>query len=339
MKQTNKKLKINSSQITVALICYQEKEQLKFVLEDLKQQTVFKQIGEVLLFQNGSCQKTRKTAELFLNRLPLKILSSPFNNLGLARSEIIKKAQYDWIAWTDSDCRLPADWLEVLISHWDKINQENLSAVGGPNRLPEKYLWQKGFNLSLNFIIGHGWSPQAWIPKQAEKTSHIPTTNGLFLKQACLKAGNFSQNYSLAGEDLDLGFRLQKQGLLLLFPTPIVINDYASSYWDSLKRLFIFGAIQAQRKSMLFYLSMPFFSILLISLILSFFWKLFLLIPISYFLLLFGYSGFAFLKTRKKIAWLLPFFWFAQQTCYSLGETIGLFLSLKKKQNLKKKKL
>ena len=338
MKQTNKTLKITSSQITVALICYQEKESLQFVLEDLKQQTAYKQIGEVLLFQNGFCQKTRETAKLFLNKLPLKILSSPLNNLGLARSEIIKKAEYDWIAWTDSDCRLPKDWLESLISHWNKTNQKNLSAIGGPNRLPEKQLWQKGINLSLNFAIGHGWSPQAWIPKKAQKTSHIPTTNGLFLKQACLKAGNFSHNYSLAGEDLDLGFRLKKQGLLLLFPTPIVINNYASSYWDSLKRLFIFGAIQAQRKSMLFYLSMPFFPVLLGSLIFSFFWKLFLWIPMSYFSLLIGYSGFATLKTRKKTVWLLPFFWFAQHVSYSLGETVGLFLSLKRKQTLIKQK-
>ena len=325
MKQSDSHLKIGSSKITTALVCYQEKESLKFVLEDLKQQTVFHQIGEVLLFQNGGCEKTRKTGQSFLNQLPLKILSSPDNNLGSARSTVVKQAQYDWIAWTDSDCRLPVDWLEKLISHWDKSNQRNLTALGGPNRLPEKYLWQKAVNLSFDFAIGHGWSPQTWIPKQPAQTQHIPTTNGLFLKQAILKAGNFSPARPFVGEDLDLGRQLKKQGKMLLFPSPIVTNNYADSYWGHFKRCFIFGKAQSQRKSLLFYLSMPFALFMLFSLALSFFWSFFLLAPIFYSLLLLSYSLFAFLKAKKKTAFLLPIFWLGQHSCYSLGSTAGLF--------------
>ena len=331
MKQNKNNLKIGSSQITIALVCYQEKENLRFILEDLKQQTAFNQMGEVLLFQNGACKKTRETAQGFLNQLPLKILSHSENNLGLARSKIVKIAQHNWIAWTDSDCRLPTNWLRSLIFQWDQINQKNLSAIGGPNRLPEQYLWQKGINLSLNFTIGHGWSPQAWAPKQIKKTSHIPTTNGLFSKQAILQAGNFSPNYPLAGEDLDLGFRLQKQGQMRLLPSPIVINNYAASYFDSLKRLFIFGSIPVQKKSPLFYLSMPFISLMLICIVLSFFWNFFLWAPVSYFLFLIFYSCFAFLKTQKKIAFLLPVFWMGQHISYSLGETTGLLKNVSKR--------
>ena len=325
MKQNGQYLKINSSQVTVALVCYQEKESLRFVLEDLKQQSAFNQIGEVLLFQNGNCEKTRKTAQYFLDQLPLKILFNTGNNLGFARSEVVKQAQHNWIAWTDSDCRLPANWLKNLISNWDKTNQANLTAIGGPNRLPEKRLWQKVTNLSFNFAIGHGWSPQTWIPKQAQKTSHIPTTNGLFLKQAILQAGNFSPNHPFVGEDLDLGHQLKKQGQMLLFSDPIVINNYADTYWDNLKRFFIFGKAQAKKKSLLFYLSMPFIPLMSASLILSFFWNSFLLVPASYCLLLICYSLFAFLKTHKRLAFLLPFFWLGQHSFYSMGETIGLF--------------
>ena len=330
MKQNKTNLKINSSQVTVALVCYQEKENLRFVLGDLKQQTAFYQIGEVLLFQNGTCERTRKTAQDFLTQLPLKILSNSNNNLGFARSEIVKQAKYDWIAWTDGDCRLPENWLESLISHWDKTNQTDLTAIGGPNRLPDNCFWQKAANLSFNFAIGHGWSPQAWIPKQAKKTSHVPTTNGLFLKQAILQAGNFSPNRPLVGEDLDLGYHLKKQGQMLLFPSPIVINNYADTYFDSLKRLFIFGKAQAQKKSLQFYLSMPFIPFMLICFILSFFWKFFLLAPAGYLLLLIFYSCFAILKTRKKTALALPLFWLGQHVFYSLGETVGLFLKTHK---------
>ena len=326
MKQNENFLKINSSKVTVALVCYQEKENLRFVLEDLKRQSLFAQIGEVLLFQNGTCKKTKETAQSFLNKLPLRILSSPDNNLGLARSKVVQEAKYKWIAWTDCDCRLPEHWLESLTAQWDSnFQQEKLSAVGGPNRLPEKQLWQKATNLSFNFAIGHGWSAQTWMPKQAVKTYHIPTTNGLFLKAAILQAGNFSPKRQFTGEDLDLGHKIKKQGAMLLLPQPIVINNYADTYWENLKRFFIFGKAQAQRKSFLFYVSMPFFPVMLFCISLSLFWKIFLLAPFSYLMLLFFYSFFAFLKTHKKTAFILPVFWLAQHTCYSLGETAGLF--------------
>ena len=331
--ENSQQTKIHSSPITVALVCYQEKEKLRYILEDLKQQSAFKQIGEVLLIQNDDCERTKKTAQGFLSQLPLVILSNPVNNLGLARAKVVKKAKYDWIAWTDSDCRLPKKWLESLVFQWDKINQKHLAAIGGPNRLPEKQLWQKAVNLSLNFAIGHGWSPQTWIPKQARKSSHIPTTNGLFLKKAILQAGNFSSNYPLIGEDLDLGSRLKRQGHLLLCPSPIVINSYADTYFDSLKRLFFFGSAQSQQKSRLFYLSLPFAPLMLCCIILGFFWSLFFLIPLSYFVFLFFYSCFSALKSKKKTAFLLPFFWFGQHTCYSLGAVSGLLARIYKRKN------
>ena len=328
MKQNKKSLKINSSKITVALVCYKEKERLRFILKDLKQQTAFNQIGEVLLFQNGTCERTRKTAQSFLTQLPLKILSNPNNNLGFARSEIVKQSKQAWIAWTDSDCRLPANWLEKLIFQWDKNNHTDLTAIGGPNRLPGKHFWQKATNLSFDFLIGHGRSPQAWIPKQAKKTSHIPTTNGLFLKQAILRAGNFSSNHPLVGEDLDLGSHLKKQGQMFLYPNPIVINNYANTYFESLKRLFVFGKAQAKKKSLLFYLSMPFVPFMLFCFTFSFFWNFFLLAPISYLLLLLFYSFFAFLKTQQKIAFVLPAFWLGQHISYSLGGTVAFLANI-----------
>ena len=84
-------MSISKLKVTIALVCYQEKEKLALVLGDLKNQTAFNNIGEVLIFQNGTCQKTLKTAKSFLDKLPLKIFSSTLNNLGLARATLLKR--------------------------------------------------------------------------------------------------------------------------------------------------------------------------------------------------------------------------------------------------------
>jgi len=338
--------------ITVALICYDEKKQLAFVLEDIKKQSYFKYIKEVLLLQNahhkkGTCQETKQIAENFKKKLPLVFLSSTKNHLGLARSKLMKRASSKWVAWTDSDCRLPENWLESLVENTKQAQKitDKTVAVGGPNRLPEDRFWKKMINLSLDFPIGHGFSPQAWIPCKVRSVSHIPTTNGLFLKPSLLSAGNFSAWLPFAGEDLEMGKRLKSQGKkLFLFPSPLIINGYALSYLKSLKRLFFFGSAQNENKGLLFYFGLFFFPLCVLSLLLSAFWFLngagglalvfksplpSLLAGIflsCYFALLIGYSLKACLKTKKLSPLCLTFFWLAKHIVYSAGVCFGLFI-------------
>ena len=124
-------MKQNKLKITVALVSYREKEKLASVLKDIKQQTAFDKIGEVLIFLNGTCTQTRATAESFLNQLPLKIFSSPLNHLGQARATLVNKSQHDLIAWTDSDCALPKNWLKELISQWNNSPTDHCGYRGG----------------------------------------------------------------------------------------------------------------------------------------------------------------------------------------------------------------
>ena len=308
-------MKKNINKITLALVCHKEKEKLALILEDIKKQSAFKQIGEILLFQNGACKKTKQTASQFLSDLPLKIFSSTENNLGQARAFLVQKARFDWIAWTDSDCRLNSGWLETLINNWT----EELVGLGGPNRLPEDKTWKKIFNLSLSVFIGHGFSAQAWRVKKALEVNHIPTSNGLFLKSAILAVGNFSKEHKFIGEDLELGLKLCENGKLVLFPEPLVINNFAESYFSALKRLFNFGSVQTHKNNRFFYILLLFFPLLSLCFILSFFSKLFLFLTLFYFLTLLFYSVIVLLKSKKALALLLPFFWLSQHCAYSLG--------------------
>ena len=365
---------IQDSKITVALLCHKEAEKLALILEDIKQQTAFDHIAEVLLFQNGTCEKTKNIAQSFVSKLPLKIFSSPENNLGKARAFVVKQAQCDYIAWTDGDCRLQADWLKTLIHNWNNQSQasschnQELLAVGGPNRLPEDKTWKKIFNLSLSVFMGHGFSPQAWKVKQAIKVRHIPTSNGLFLKKGILKAGNFSKKQVLLGEDLELGLKMNLNGKLILCPKPLVINNFAETYLLALKRLFRFGTVQTPKNNRFFYLLLLFFPTLSLSLILSFFYigsvfniqdsllglspifntesllelslvftgslllKIALFFTGLYFLSLVIVSFIVLWTKKTPLALLLPFFWLAQHLAYSIG-TNKRFLPFKKTWN------
>ena len=321
---------LNYSKVTVALVCYKEKKELAYTLQDLKEQSAFENIGEVLLLQNGFCEETRKAAESFLDKLPLKLFFQKENNLGQARAKLVELSQYDLIAWTDCDCRLPKNWLETLINHWE--SKPSALALGGPNRLPENSFWKKVVNLSLSQLPGHGYSPQAWKVEKKTNTYHIPTCNGIFSKEAILSVGNFSDKHKTIGEDFHLGLRLKNKGNLLLFPDPLVINNYALTYLESLKRIFLFGKVRAEYKDFLFYPCLLFAPCFFVFFAFGLFQKIFLLLPFLYFLTLFSFSFFVFLNSKKVFAFLLPCFWFLQHLSYSSGTVYAFLLDTLKKE-------
>ena len=316
--------------LSIGIVCYREGEKLSQVLNSLKVQSRFDCIGEVLLVQNGDCESTLKTAQTFLNILPLSIRRNPLNSIGRARGLIVENSRFDLLAFIDADCMAPVDWLEKLLENWDSIKDKNKVALCGPNRLPEHGFWQKTFNLSLQHPLGHGWSPQAWIPNQKTPVRHIPTTNSLFLKEEIIKAGNFSPSKSKVGEDLALSLRLSKTGALYLFPDPVVLNDFAQSYLNLLKRLFQFGTVRHWQKDFLLFAALGFFPCLLGFSVLAFKWPLFTL-PLGFYFIFLCLAALQRMRQSKAAlsCLMLPAFWFLQHSSYSLGAVLGLFKTLK----------
>jgi len=313
-------ISMKHTKVTVGLVVFKEKESLNMLFSSLKQQEFFSHIGEILVTPNSPCQVTLSIVRSFMHALPIKILPTQDNHIGKARALIVKKALYPLIAFTDGDCKLPQNWLHQLLQNWHTLAPSQCLALAGPNRLPEDFWWQKMMNLSLSYPLGHSWSPQAWIPAQPHKTYHIPTTNSLFLKDAILKAGNFSTiNHPHRGEDLELGLRLKQLGHLYLCPTPIVQNHYALSYWKALKRLFNFGQTRGFYKNKIFFINLLFVPTMLIMLVLSVVSDVFLLGLIAYITLLFVGSACLYYKSKNHWSMLVPAFWFMQHLAYSLG--------------------
>ena len=309
----------------MGLVCYREREQLSLILQSLVEQTVFHRIGEVLLVQNGDCQQTLNAAKAFLKKLPLVIIPHPINHIGKARAMIVDKAAEPLIAFTDGDCVVPPNWLETLLDHWDHCIALSSAGVGGPNRLPENKLWKKLVNLSVSHFVGHGLSPQAWAPKDQTTVSHLPTTNALFSSQKIKQAGNFSKKCHPIGEDLELGLRLKALAPLYLFPEPVVMNDFASSYLLHLKRLFRFGQVQWKSKNGLFIFAFLFTPGFCLFFILGFYHSLWWLFLLGYLIILSAASLQVLIKGRTLWALFLPLLWCLQHLAYSLGVTSGLF--------------
>src|SRR5271168_98998 len=88
-----------------------EEENIARCLDSLRRMDFSSALFEVLVVDNGSTDTTRALASSFQNVLPLRVLDKPDAYISAVRNAGAKLAQGEFLAFLDSDCEAPADWL------------------------------------------------------------------------------------------------------------------------------------------------------------------------------------------------------------------------------------
>ena len=110
------------------------------------------------------------------------------------------------IAYTDSDCVADPNWLIHLIH---QLTRSGAAAVGGPNLTPEDG-W-----LAACVAAAPGQPTHVLISDQVAE--HIPGCNMAFRREALEAINGFDPQFRKAGDDVDICWRLQHEGLLITF--------------------------------------------------------------------------------------------------------------------------
>ena len=117
-----------------------------------------------------------------------------------------KCATGDVIAYTDSDCIADPDWLTHLVH---QLMQSGAAAVGGPNLTPDDG-W-----LAACVAAAPGQPTHVLVSDQVAE--HIPGCNMAFRREALEAINGFDPQFLKAGDDVDICWRLQHEGLLITF--------------------------------------------------------------------------------------------------------------------------
>lgn len=236
--------------VGVAIVTFREGPQLIKLFKTLLSDVAGTWPDEVIVVHNGGANETLCLLQKILPSLPIrsKLLVNRTNHLGRARQLAVGHCYCDLIAFTDGDCLLPRSWLSQLTQTFVKLRQShpNLAGIGGPNRLLGAKKFDQSLNLMLLSPLGHGGSPQSKLVKEVSIADHLPTSNALFCRKALLNAGNFSDDFASTCEDVEMGLRLTKFGfILLLLPSPLVINQSANTWREWSLRMLRFGYYQS----------------------------------------------------------------------------------------------
>jgi GT2 family glycosyltransferase len=180
---------------------------------------------EVIVVDDGSTDNTAQIA----SGLGARVISVPNGGLSRARNIGLEAARGEIIAYIDDDAYPDPHWLQYLAAAF--MDTEHVG-IGGPNIPPE------GDGPIAECVANAPGGPVHVLVTDQE-AEHIPGCNMAFRKEALLAIGGFDPRFRIAGDDVDVCWRLQDRGWSIGYcPGAVVWHHRRNSlraYWRQQK--------------------------------------------------------------------------------------------------------
>jgi GT2 family glycosyltransferase len=176
---------------------------------------------ETIVVNDGSEDRTAAIAREF----DVRLISTPNRGLSNARNTGLAAATGEIVAYLDSDAFPDPDWLRFLAA---AFLQSDHAGVGGPNLAPPG-------GTPRDACFAHAPGGPTHVLLSDRVAEHIPGCNMAFYKAELEAVGGFDPLLRIAGDDVDVCWRLQERGRTLGFsPAALVWHHRRTtvrSYW------------------------------------------------------------------------------------------------------------
>lgn len=191
---------------------------------------------EVLVIEDGSARDAREIVEGYRDKLDVRYYFKQNEGQGLTRNFAFRLAKGDYFIMFDSDCLIPADYLEIVHRH---LLKHQLDAYGGPDAAHSSFTpVQKAISYSMTSPfttggirgnkkrLGGAFHPRSFNMGISRKVWEA--TNGFILTRL--------------GEDIEFSIRIQSMGFKSgLIPDAIVYHKRRTDFKQFYKQLHFFG--------------------------------------------------------------------------------------------------
>lgn len=340
--------------ISVIVVALNEKNTIEKCLDSLL--SIDYQSGEyeVIVVDGGSTDGTAEIVRRFEGSdQRVRLITELRKGTSAARNTGFFKSKYEYIAYTDADCVVPKQWLQVLHDAFvdEKARDPKVAAVGGVTKTDEEVSGRfvKALELALNSSFGSfNFSTTGKSYFKRREVKDIPTLNILLDREIVREVGAFDESLRSEAEDAELCYKLVKNGYKLIsIPESSVIHQYRSEpkqWWRNMKR-YGRGRMRLMKRypdmiNIYYILPILFFLSICTSPVLTalsfgyFQWPLpvtlFFAFPMLYFPLIILFALFiSSANGRRDLFPLISYAFIITHLGYSLGELQGLFRSTK----------
>jgi glycosyltransferase involved in cell wall biosynthesis len=218
---------------SIIIPLYNRPQEIKELLETLTLQT-YKQF-EVLIIEDGSVNDAEEVVKEFAGKLDIKYFVKPNSGQGFSRNYGFERAKGDYFVVFDSDCLIPADYLQIVN---DSLAKNWLDAYGGPDDAhPSFTATQKAISYSMTSPFTTGGIRGN---KKGIGQFHPRSFNMGISRQVWEKAGGFI--ITRLGEDIEYSIRIHSMGFKIgLIPEAKVYHKRRTNFLQFYKQLHFFG--------------------------------------------------------------------------------------------------
>jgi glycosyltransferase involved in cell wall biosynthesis len=182
--------------LTVVVCAYNEADNLPACLASLED--VDYPGFEVLVVDDGSTDATVEVSR----RYPFRVLEVAHQGLSVARNAGARAANGEIVAFLDADATCHPEWPYHLAR---AMAEDGVVAAGGPN-LPRP---AAGL---VERAVAHSPGNPVEVLATPDRAEHVPGCNCAIRRDVLLASGGFQQEFTAAGDDVDLFWRIIDAG-------------------------------------------------------------------------------------------------------------------------------
>ena len=190
---------------------------------------------EVLVIEDGSVNDAAAIVASYAKKLDVKYFVKPNAGQGFARNFGFERAKGDYFVIFDSDCLIPADYLETVKNH---LFEHELDAYGGPDDAHDSFTpIQKAISYAMTspFTTGGIRGNKKHIGQFHPRSFNMGVSREVYEK-----VGGFL--LTRLGEDIEYSIRIHESGFKIgLIPGAKVYHKRRTSFAQFYKQLHFFG--------------------------------------------------------------------------------------------------
>jgi GT2 family glycosyltransferase len=223
--------------VTIVVVSYGRADEIRLCLRDLVAQRTSVPFEVVLMLQAYPAGMPEALAAEFSPSLSVSVYHSD-TGLGVhgARNAALERANGEIVAFLDDDVRVPQDWLDALVSHYDDAS---VGGVGGfvrhpgSQRLSTRILRPLLGLSSQRYRIDWGGFhviPWASHPAKDQNADWLSGCNMSFRREALDSVRGFDEGYGAYGyDDVDIGLRVRRAGWRLISTRGLTVAHHPSA--------------------------------------------------------------------------------------------------------------
>ncbi|MFA5363859.1 MAG: glycosyltransferase [Candidatus Bathyarchaeia archaeon] len=189
---------------------------------------------EVIVVDGNSTDKTQE----IVKKYPVKLVIEKRNGLNVARNTGIKCSNGEIVAFTDSDCIVPPNWVTKIV---ENFKDPKVSGVGGSTiALDGNFVSQYADNSIVRLMPVFNKREELEQVKPFFK--HPAGCNMAFRRQAAEQVGYFDENIKYGFDEVEFADRICRAGYkIVLDPEVSVWHKHRSTLADFMKQNFQYG--------------------------------------------------------------------------------------------------